>query len=429
MNFKTIVINETVKIPQPKQYDQNQNPYQPEDKDEEIEYNIKVPTRPLIDINSTRLVNNRIADTILTPQVDDADADRIRNIQDLQTSLNNIMNAVIPKIDAQQPVIDLAEELKIKTQRQTFQQFYQQINNFQPKFNNNWRDTLCLLTDVIYYLTNEDLYDAARNLNEGTVFMGLLHIPKYLDTDEHLIMFPTEKDKHIEGKVRIIPNKIKINQQYYAASECRMLMETDGNEHTYNHPVRFIELRTQKFLPLKSNRVEDFLLKMIVTHRVDTGATYYTSFKIVKITNPSVTDYLSIEHFTEDTAQYEYFQNTVEKVHSYAALVHENNVKEINRILKITEPKITNSIYSKYIVNMEEKLKTGRETYTQIKYENTKTAHIIPGSGKIEYYVVKRKDGGAIDTRLLFKQTLDAIKEVYKIKPLKESLINKVNTV
>jgi hypothetical protein len=51
-----------------------------------------VPTRPIIDINSSRLVKPNIVDTILIPKVDSADADRVRNINEILDQVQDEMD-------------------------------------------------------------------------------------------------------------------------------------------------------------------------------------------------------------------------------------------------------------------------------------------------------------------------------------------------
>jgi hypothetical protein len=426
LNFKKIRYTETIEIPQPKIDDGYGNMIDQDPKEEEIEYLADVPTRPIIDVNSTRLINSNIVDTILIPNVDDADADRIRNVLDLQQEQNAEIDRLAAKVEDDAELIDKINDNKIRTSTYTFQQFFNNFGNFVPRYNNRPEDTLTVLTDVVYYLTNDDLYNATENLSDGTVIIGALHIPKYLDTQEHLIVYPVDGKQFVEGKMKIIPKQFRHDIKYYNQKEVEMLMEMDGNDHIYHHPLRFLELREQRFLPLKSTVNRNYLLKVVVTHRVDTGATYYTSFKIVKISEPSLTDYLNIEQFTDELAETDRYQQVLNKVKSYATQTNADLTADLYRILKMDEPKITNSQYASYIVDIKNSTKTAKK-YVKLDPEYKTNTVVMPGNNNINYYIVKRRDGGFIDTRIIFKQSLQQIRDNIEITSVKNTLVNKIN--
>jgi hypothetical protein len=426
LNFKKIVYRQTVEIPQPKVDDGYGNMVDQDPIEEEIEYIGEVPTRPILDINSTRLINTNIVDTILIPNVDDADADRNRNVLDIQMEQNAEIDRLAATVNDDAELLDKVNENKIRTSTYTYQQFFNNIGTFIPRYNNHAEDTLTIMTDVIYYINNDDLYTATENLNDGTVIIGALHIPKYLDTQEHLIVYPVDGKQFVEGKMRIIPKQFRHDMKYYSQKDVQMFMEMDGNDHTYNHPLRFLELREQRSLPIKSTTYRNYLLKIIATHRVDTGATYYTSFKIVKISNPKLTDYLNIDQFSDELAETDTYQKTLDKVNSYAQQTHADVVSDLFRIMKVTEPVITNSQYASYIVDIAKSDKKNKK-YIKLEPQYKTNTMIMPGNNNIIYYIVKRRDGGFIDTRIIFKQSLQQIRDNIEITSVKNTLVNKVN--
>jgi len=426
LNFKKILYTETVEIPQPKVDDGYGNLVDQDPIEEEVEYLADVPTRPIIDVNSTRLINPNLVDTILIPQVDDADADRIRNVMDIQQEQNAEIDRLARTVQDNAELLEKVNENKIRTSTYTFQQFFNNFGTFVPRYNNRPEDTLVILTDVIYYLSNDDLYNAAENLSDGTIIIGALHVPKYLDTQEHLIVYPVDGKQFVEGKMKIIPKQFRHDLKSYTQKEVSMFMEMDGNDHTYNHPLRFLELREQRSLPLKSTINRNFLLKLVTTHRVDTGATYYTSFKIVKIREPSLTDYLNIDQFTDELSETDGYQKQLDKVKDYAPKTNADITSDLYRILKIQEPKIVNSQYASYIVDIENSTKSAKK-YIKLEPEFKTNTMVMPGNNNINYYIVKRRDGGFIDTRIIFKQSLQQIRDNINITSVKNTLVNKIN--
>jgi hypothetical protein len=145
------------------------------------------------------------------------------------------------------------------------------------------------LTDVIYYLTIDTLYKMTEDLKEGVVIIGNVHIPKYLDMEDHIIQF----GDRIEGKYRITPTNVNEAREYYELHECKISMQMLGNDTIYNHPLQYME-----FIPVQGTRIitprkkYEYLLKVSTISQVDCGATHYVSFTITKIENPKNSDYM-----------------------------------------------------------------------------------------------------------------------------------------
>jgi hypothetical protein len=273
---------------------------------------IKVPTRPIVDMNSSRLVASNIVDTILIPDMDAADSDRIRQIIDAVDEKNRQV-AIDQK--ALHNNFENFEDLKIRTAQQTFQQFTTNLETFVPRYNNRAEDTLFLGTDVLYYIPDEDIYQAADKLNSGTFFIGAIHIPKYYDTEEHLITYVGDDKTFTEGKMKLIPNEIDYEMKEYDNSNCKMFMEMAGNDHTYCHNIRFPELAFHKFTILNPGKDRDYIVKAIVQNQVDTGATLYTTITLVKIRNPKVQDILDMDLMTMGYKYYaDKFQHIIDVI-------------------------------------------------------------------------------------------------------------------
>jgi hypothetical protein len=305
------------------------------DDDNELGY---IKTRPLIDINSTRTLKAGLDPEILTPINETADRDRklkcLNAIEGFDKKINQLLNKT--EMDAAKMVLEQFEYDKKYQKRQgedgytvierpEFTNLEQVIDNAknqrEEEFETTHSDhnlneylirgendhplepnTLINLTDVIYYLTNEQLYEAAQNLNDGVIIVGTAHVPKYLDTQEHLIQFG---DK-VEGKVIITPNRIDNYAESYNHTDCTMVMKMEGNQYPYIHSLNHLlyispDMNSKIIISgLMGTPQHNYLLKCVPIEKFDSGATYYIRFQIIKISNPRAEDIV-----TEDFIGYE----------------------------------------------------------------------------------------------------------------------------
>jgi hypothetical protein len=300
-------------------------------------------SRRVIDINSTRLLKAGIDPIILMPHNESADADRIRNattnINHFIIKANKLMG--IEQIkglkEVQKEYKKLSEDEKKKhtldetlkkykesedytdgnyyvdTPKENVEVFMQkkekEINEINAKIDKDNADKkeqkeheefpteyLINLTDIIYYLDAQQLYTMAKNLSEGTIAVGTAHIPKYLDMETHYISFGA----NIEGTVKIIPDEFVTDLRELDVDDCTMIMRANGNDHLYQHPLEYLKWLQPTgtyIIPPAEGQKENFILKTIALDSVDTGATHYVRFKIVKIEKPTAEDYTPDELF------------------------------------------------------------------------------------------------------------------------------------
>jgi hypothetical protein len=374
---------------------------------------IQVPTRPIIDINSTRLIQSRMADMVLTPIVDSADADRVRQVKDIILEQRRQITEWEYYEKYEKEDID---ELIPRFKSHTLQEFFDKdFDKWVPRYKNKKEDALILATDVLYYIEDDDIYAVADKLNEGTFMVGAVHIPKHFDTELHLITYSTDETTKVEGKMQLIPKKVDFTKQYIDMRDVQMIMEMDGNDHTYKHDVRFPELRDKNMTIIAPKKKRDYIIKVVVEHRIDMGATYHTTLKFIKIENPSVNDLVCLKELTE--------QGTLDVYQSELT-----KCKGDYSVFKPKDYKIENDEYKKYIpkqVNTNQTIYVENPEYK--KQKETPTTFKLLHTGR-DYYIVSRKDGRFFIYDQLMRKSLKTIVDECDIKTVKETLINKINT-
>jgi uncharacterized protein YqfB (UPF0267 family) len=298
--------------------------------------------RPIIDINATRILKAGLDPEILLPTNEAADRERNNKCRNAITGYENMINSLLTKteLDALKARIEQFEYDK-KYMKTTDENGYQVTRK--PQFTNidltiddikgrreeNYRvaidnenineylqrgeednpldqDTLINMTDIIYYLNNNQLYDIGALLNDGVIIVGTAHVPKYLDTQEHLVQFGSK----IEGKVIISPNKIDDSKVTYNSDECTLFMKMAGNQYPYIHKLNYM----QYLRPDMATRIitdarmgtngYNFLLKCVPIEKYDCGATYYIRFQIIKISDPTAKDIITEEFMGYEAGSY-----------------------------------------------------------------------------------------------------------------------------
>jgi len=291
--------------------------------------------RKIIDINSTRILNAGLDPILILNRMDYTDDDRIIKcksaIQRFQNKINEtitedealviesqlnrfeydkkfreeIWDEELQKIVKEKPeykdFATLLREVKeqdnrdytIQTQETSLQEAIQALPADDPQ-----KPYLINLTDIIYYLTNEQLYQIARPLLPGTIMVGTAHVPKYLDTSKHFIQFGSK----IEGTVQLSSNIMNSSQPAYSFNNITMTMKMDGNDTPYIHGIKYLEYlhidMSSDFI-INYAQNDNFVLKIVPLEKYDCGATYYIRYKIIKIHNPKAEE-LIIEQFNSE---------------------------------------------------------------------------------------------------------------------------------
>jgi hypothetical protein len=427
--YTKMLLREDYKDKLMRQKDQQNKKLQKEHEQKQKEFDeieLQVPTRPIIDINSSRLIQSNLVDTILIPEIDSADADRIRQIDELiDQQYENLKKQ--HKLFKNNYKDDEWNQQRIQRRQQTFQQFFSNFGSYIPRYNNKASQSLVLATDVLYYISDEDIYQAAEWLDNGTFMIGHLHIPKTLETKEQLIVYAGKDKEFVEGKLTILPNDASYTKKYYDIDEVEMMMEMDGNDHTYNHKIRFPELATRRFTVLIPEVERNFIIKAVVDKRVDTGATYYTTVKFIKIRNPKYTDYIDIQEMEnkEDLSYFKTAFNQAMQQDQYPSIVYFNSA--INR----SKCRVVNTLYQKYIET--ETIIQGQKVISlqpnpEYKDFITEDPQAVVQQYGPEYYIVRNKTGKSINTTILYRQSIKKIKEQINIEKVDPQLLNKINT-
>jgi hypothetical protein len=108
--------------------------------------------------------------------------------------------------------------------------------------------------------------------------------------------------EEIEGFVEVKPNTdTSPESKNIEFRRSRFIMKTNGNDHYYQSGLRFMELNSNDamIIPQPSNQNYNFVLKIVAIRKIDTNATNYVSFKIYKLTNPSIQDFYNKQYVDE----------------------------------------------------------------------------------------------------------------------------------
>lgn len=299
------------------------------------------PSRPIIDINSTRILMGGIATEILMPDTCAADKERIRGVKSRIENFENKVNMLLhsTELDAVKTMLEeYQHNCKYRARVPDDNGYYAvekpEFTNFETEYRNvitnnqrrntyrveSWEGTLqeymtrnereqpvdpeylINLTDVLYYIPVDDLYQIAHHLNDGVCMVGTVHVPKHLDTNKHFIQF---SDK-IEGYVQISPKKLDDNKATFKYSECKMFMKMNGNDDVYIHDINYLSFVKANLsacvIPCSTNN--DFILKMVPVERYDCGATYYVRYKIIKISEPEAEDFITADYIDNEAGSY-----------------------------------------------------------------------------------------------------------------------------
>lgn len=288
--------------------------------------------RNIIDVNSTRILNAGLDPIMILNRMDHTDDDRIAKCRAAIHRLENKINESVTEeemlfIQSQLEQFEydkkFRDELydndleKIVKEKPEYKDFATLLAHVKDQDGHNYecriqernlqdamthlpadnaeRPYLINLTDVIYYLTNEQLYNITRPMLPGTVIVGTAHIPKYLDTSKHFIQFNSK----IEGTVQISSNHMNNFSKSYNLVDCTMTMKMDGNDTPYIHPLKYLEYlhldMTADFI-INTAAIDNFILKIVPIEKYDCGGTIYMRFKIIKIQDPHAEE-LIIDHF------------------------------------------------------------------------------------------------------------------------------------
>lgn len=287
---ETMLLNDVVR------FSDNICTYKDKDNDGK-EYNVKVKiaNREITDINSSRAVNKGYAKSVLTPIVEGTDHERRHATRsDIEEYNNNLINLEEERIKMKNDRnVTVDRYINAEAYDQTLQEYAD---------THMTEDNLIIMTDVIYYIPDRDLYTIFARSRDGVVSIGTLHIPKHEDFERHAITFQSTMGEEIEGFVEVKPNTdTSPESKNIEFRRSRFIMKTNGNDHYYQSGLRFMELNSNDamIIPQPSNQNYNFVLKIVAIRKIDTNATNYVSFKIYKLTNPSIQDFYNKQYVDE----------------------------------------------------------------------------------------------------------------------------------
>jgi hypothetical protein len=188
----------------------------------------------------------------------------------------------------------------------------------------------------------------------------------------------------------------------------------EGNDHTYKHPLRFPELLDNKATLLVSKQKRDYIIKAVVEHKIDMGATYHTLIKFIKITDPEVNDLVTLKDLTEQGTMHVY-QSELTKCKGQYSVFQPKEIKIENEEFKKYIPKKVNTMTTIYVENPEYKTAAQQEVTSKVFT-----------TGR-DYYVISRRDGKLFNYKNVMKKSLKNIMDTCEITSIKPALINKVN--
>jgi len=404
--------------------------------------------RTIFDINGSRIMKSGLPMYLLKCNAEVTDFDRIRNLD----ANKKIIKQKFRKTISQYEVDRLFEQYMIDDDKYDFNEFQLGLNRKidildkeereKEKNKEGWvdelieefegdlltcfrehgeefdQDTLINLTDIIYYLSPKELYEVAEYLKDGTIIVGTAHVPKHLDLDEHIIQFG---DK-IEGKVRICyDEKEDKNNLLISLDKAIFKMETFGNDHTYTHSldyIKYIRPDTSALIPMPNDKEYDFILKAIPSNdNYDCGATIYTRFKIIKITNPRIDDYFCRKD-TEPNALG--VRKTMERMNTIREKL------EYIRERQMIFPVIKNTILQ-YRVEEEKRRKEYQKLQKEQQYQQELEDFINRKVNQKDgyYYLSSMGERTWYGVRTLTKLQLDPITTMYDVKTIKKEIIQK----
>jgi hypothetical protein len=235
--------------------------------------NNTLPARPVLDINSTRILKAGFATVVLTPQTCGADADRARQTQ----LVIKAYNATYSTFDTFTPIVNY-DMLLNDYMANEFDNL--ELPEFFTKLGVTKSDLLINLTDVIYYLKRKQIYECVRPLNDGTVICGTMHVPRNHDNGIHPIVIAQQ-----EGFVCMNAGK--------TGHLPAMTMSMFGNDHVYVHDATWADYAQDRLtlIPMPDTGIYPYILKFVVDARYNCGGTDYVRFHIIKISYPNFEDF------------------------------------------------------------------------------------------------------------------------------------------
>jgi hypothetical protein len=279
----------------------------------------------------------------------------------------------------------------------------------------NWHDILVNLTDVIYYLTDDDLYNVNDYLNDGTTMVGTLHVPKAITTEPQYIRY----GEYIEGTVNIYEDtpkdEIVGEQAMMPLTHTVMAMKMNGNKNAYYHKIRFPELANVDSYLIPATQNRDYILKIHVLQRIDAGATYYVRFAIDKHTigqQPENRMHLFIPDGLIHTSQHG--QHRKYK----ADVIRQYNDRRRGNIAEVAEAyNYEYNVPPQYNLTVD-KIKTQCDIITKPEKRTVIDRH------NKDYYAYYRKDGRFFNFSVNFKMDVNFTRD-FTIKKIDPKLISR----
>jgi hypothetical protein len=291
----------------------------------------------------------------------------------------------------------------------------------------NFEDLLILMTDVAYYIPDDDFYQITEFLNPGTVIVGSMHIPKKLTTEPQVLTYSGAN----EGILRLVPTDDTYEDAKLAGminpNHTDMYMYTKGNKLAYHHPLKFPYLANNDdyLIPQNTKKLYPFLLKVHVHQRIDTGATDYIRFSITKevYNEDNIKDYfINKAHLHTYTTNEQFHKHRIDIQNEWNKSIR-NKVGDTAYLYNLIDPKPENLMVKMHGTAPNEIEVEGLQEPLQIE-EPEEKAHIekdCDGS----YILYTRRDGRLFNYYEQLKTNAQFLRDIKGTK-ISPSLINKV---
>lgn len=410
-----------------------------------VEKKYYMTNRPIVDINSSRLCSKGYSKYVLICNVESADADRNRqntsHIQNFNDNLGIIRNWDETALQFNEiqtlhynSLQDMASAMKNNNpnSRMPKDKRKEKYVELCEKEGDSMKNAIVVLTDILYYIPESDLYNIFEQFNDGTVAVGSLHIPKYtvinnegfLESGTKYIQF----DQFIEGEQYIIPNNPNLNSEVYPVQDCRFVMHSYGNDHYYTSPIALYQLQEQRELILQPNIEQnvDFILKVVRTDSIDCNATNYISFKILKITQPKNTDFITQATLKDVTSlqtnfntPLEYNKQNINTVIYTAVTTYRATTRLPLKIVNINHP-----IYKQ----KQEKLNNAIKNTAPPGEETNEFQTILKQTSTHDVTLIAPKQGWPVNSYYTTRISTSDMKNLYEKCKFDVEIYNKVAT-
>jgi hypothetical protein len=252
-------------------------------------------------------------------------------------------------------------------------------------------------------------------------------VPKTLDTTPKLINYAG----NMEGLMRILPKdeaaQVSIDAGLINPSQAEMYMYAEGNRQMYHHPLRFHTLaqNDQYAIPQSTQKLYPYVLKINVEDRIDTGATYYIRFTIIKqdYKTTEIKDLFSAKAHLQSFPTVKEFMANRQLIQKEWDKSARNKVGDTAYLHNYTIASLPDTLMIK-ISDHEIEAQKGKDNLEPQLAQPDEKVHIEVTDNK-EYIIYRKRNGAMFNYYEQLKTNPNFMKE-FNSEKIPDSLINKV---